>query len=50
MKHFVIQLQTAFGVVYIGDTVDDGANNGNTLLIAIFRTVTCAPIFYLLRK
>jgi hypothetical protein len=39
MKHFVIQLQVAFGVVYIGDTVDD-QREGNSLMIAIARTVS----------
>ena len=38
MKHFVIQLQVALGVVYIGDTVDVDQGS-NSLMIAIARTV-----------
>ena len=41
MKHFVIQLQVAFGVVYVGDTVDDDdKEDRNSLMIAVFRTVS----------
>lgn len=43
MKHFVIQLQVAFGVVYVGDTMDDEENDRlESLMLAIFRTVRCA--------
>jgi hypothetical protein len=41
MQHFVVQVQVAFGVVFIGDTViDDDEKDSNSLMVAIARTVS----------